>query len=96
MTTKYLPTAVAAFAARSSAIAGLTSLVPVGSTDTPQIGPVVSGASSPIDPVAVLPTVEQLAGARSGLQDAGVPFTSRAILADVATAGAAAATAVGA
>ncbi len=79
MTTKYLATAVAAFAAIGPAITSVTFVVPVGPTDTPQIRPVVLGAPLPQDPAAV-PTVDRLAGVLGGLQDPGVSFASKANL----------------
>jgi hypothetical protein len=76
VTTKYLATAVAAFAAIGAAITSVTFVVPVGPTFTPHIRPVVLGAPLPQDPAAG-PTVDQLAGVLSGLQGRDVPFASK-------------------
>jgi hypothetical protein len=64
------------FAAIGAAVTSVTSVVPVGLPNTPQIRSGALGAPVPQDPAAG-PIVDQMAGVLSGLRAPGVAFVSK-------------------
>ena len=81
MTQKLLATCVAAAAIAGGAAAGITAAVSITPSASPAITPVVFGAPLPLDPatdpVADVPTAEQIIGVLNGLADPGIPFASK-------------------
>ena len=84
MTQKLLATCVAAAAIAGAAAAGITAAVSIKPSASPAVKPVVFGAPLPLDPatdpVADVPTAEQIIGVLNGLADPGIPFASKAYL----------------
>lgn len=78
MTLKYLAAGVAAAALVGAAAAGVTSIAsPVAQGPNPALALVNNDVLLPMQPVADVPTVEQLQAVLNGLGAPGVPFRSK-------------------
>lgn len=85
MTLKLLATGVTAAAIAGACVAGVTALtsvsaVPIGSPAVALASMWAPLPAEPVDPVAVVPSADQLSGVLISLADPGVPFASKAYL----------------
>jgi hypothetical protein len=77
---KLLATCVAAGAIAGGAAAGVTAVVSITPTEAPAVQPVVFGTPMPLNPVADMPSADQLNSVLYGLADPNVPFASKSYL----------------
>ena len=80
MTHKLLASCLAAAAIAGAAATATTAVQTIMPSNSPAVQPVVFGAPLPLDPVADLPTAEQVTGVLNGLADPGVPFAAKSYL----------------
>lgn len=80
VTTKMLATCLAAAAFTGGSAAAVTAVVSTPSPVSVQVAPVVFGAPLPLDPVANLPSADQVNGVLYSLADPNVPFASKSYL----------------
>lgn len=81
MSAKLLATCMAAAAIAGGGAAAVTatvSITPIASA--PAVAPMVFGAPLPLDPVADVPSADQLNGVLYGLADPNVPFANKSYL----------------
>lgn len=80
MTHKLLASCLAAAAVAGGAAAATAAVQTIIPSNTPAVAPVVFGVPLPLDPVADVPTAEQITGVLSSLADPGVPFAAKSYL----------------
>ena len=80
MTHKLLASCLAAAAIAGGAAAATTAVQTIMPSNTPAVAPVVFGVPLPLDPVADMPTAEQITGVLNSLADPGVPFAAKSYL----------------
>ena len=80
MTHKLLACCLAAAAIAGGAAAATTAAQTIMPSNSPAVQQVVFGAPLPLDPVADVPTADQVTGVLNSLADPGVPFAAKSYL----------------